>query len=135
MNAVSRLRSGTWNYDEDVLDGFLVFEGVDHISFEPPGRIPNDEISEIEFLGYDGDRFTVLLEIGSGYELGNYVNVKTTPAELIDGDVSVLIYPLAALLYLVLGPHYFAFILSYIGLELLMMKRIMVAPPLIQSGS
>ncbi|WP_018009397.1 DUF6258 family protein [Sinorhizobium medicae] len=78
IDSISRLRSGTWNYDENVRDGFLVFEGVDHISFDPPGRIPNDEIGAIEFLGFEGDRFTVVVEIGSGYELGNYVNVKTT---------------------------------------------------------
>ena len=78
MNAVSRIRSGTWDYSEDILDGFLVFEGVDHVSFDPPGRIPNDEIGAIEFLGYDGDRFTVVVDIGSGYELGNYVDVKMT---------------------------------------------------------
>ncbi|HEV7321559.1 MAG TPA: DUF6258 family protein [Ensifer sp.] len=78
MNAVSRLRGGIWNYEEDIDDGFLVFEGVDHISFDPPGRLLNDEFGVVEFLGYDGDRFTVVMEIGSGYELGDYVNVKTT---------------------------------------------------------
>jgi hypothetical protein len=78
IDSISRLRSGTWNYDENVRDGFLVFEGVDHISFDPPGRIPNDEIGSVEFLGHDGDRFTVVVDIGSGYELGNYVDVKVT---------------------------------------------------------
>lgn len=78
IDSISCLRSGTWNYDENVRDGFLVFEGVDHISFDPPGRIPNDEFGDIEFIGYEGDRFTVVIDIGSGYELGDYVNVKTT---------------------------------------------------------
>ncbi|MBP1882405.1 hypothetical protein [Sinorhizobium mexicanum] len=67
--------------------------------------------------------------------LYHYLTLGIVPVDLTDGDISELIYPLAALLYLVLGPHYFVFILSYIGLELLMMKRIMVAPPIIQSGS
>ncbi|MEI2296768.1 DUF6258 family protein [Ensifer sp. MJa1] len=80
IDSLSRMRGETWNFytAEDVDDGFLVFEGVDHISFDPPGRLLNDEFGSIEFLGYDGDRFTVVMEIGSGYELGDYVKVKTT---------------------------------------------------------
>ncbi|WP_256375591.1 hypothetical protein [Ensifer sp. WSM1721] len=42
---------------------------------------------------------------------------------------------MAALLYLVLGPHYFVFILSYITSELLVMKRIAPGPgPTIAQG-
>ncbi len=80
IDLISRKRSETWNFysAEDVEDGLLVFEEVDHVSFDPPGRIPNDEFGDIEFIGYEGDRFTVVIDIGSGYELGDYVNVKTT---------------------------------------------------------
>lgn len=80
INAISRVRGDAWDFytDEDVDDGFLVFEGVDHISFDPPGRIPNDEIGEIKFLGYDDGRFTVMIELGHGDEASQYITVKTT---------------------------------------------------------
>ncbi|WOS61348.1 DUF6258 family protein [Sinorhizobium fredii] len=80
IDLISRKRSETWNFysAEDVEDGFLVFEGVDHVSFDPPGRIPNDEIGAIEFLGSEGDRFTVAIELGHCDEAGKYVTVKTT---------------------------------------------------------
>ncbi|OAP34142.1 hypothetical protein [Sinorhizobium saheli] len=57
------------------------------------------------------------------------------PSELTEGDVTALRYPLAVLLYLVLGPHYFVFILSYIASELLVMRRIAPAPSLAQGGN
>ncbi|MDK1373367.1 MULTISPECIES: DUF6258 family protein [unclassified Sinorhizobium] len=80
IDLISRKRSKTWDFysAEDVEDGFLVFEGVDHVSFDPPGRIPNDEIGGIEFRGYEGDRFTVMIELGHCDEAGKYVTVKTT---------------------------------------------------------
>ncbi|MGE6786307.1 DUF6258 family protein [Ensifer adhaerens] len=78
IDSISRLRSGTWNVDENVRDGFLVFEGVDHVSFDPPGRIPNDEIGSIEFVGYDGERFTVVIELGAADEISDYGFIKTT---------------------------------------------------------
>lgn len=78
IDSISRLRSGTWNVDENVRDGFLVFEGVDHVSFDPPGRIPNDEIGNIEFVGYDGERFTIVIELGAADEISDYGFIKTT---------------------------------------------------------
>ncbi|MGT2443457.1 DUF6258 family protein [Ensifer adhaerens] len=53
IDAISRVRGETWDFysAEDVVDGFLVFEGVDHISFDPPGNMPNDDFGDIEFLG------------------------------------------------------------------------------------
>ncbi len=78
IDSISRLRSGTWNVDENVRDGFLVFEGVDHVSFDPPGRIPNDEIGSIEFVGYDGERFTIVIELGAADESSDYGFIKTT---------------------------------------------------------
>ncbi|MEI2296767.1 DUF6258 family protein [Ensifer sp. MJa1] len=78
VDSISRLRSGPWNVNENVRDGFLVFEGVDHVSFDPPGRIPNDEIGSIEFVGYDGERFTVVIELGAADEVSDYGFIKTT---------------------------------------------------------
>ncbi|KOF13595.1 hypothetical protein AC244_30630 [Ensifer adhaerens] len=80
IDLISRKRSETWNFysAEDVEDGFLVFEEVDHVSFDPPGRIPNDEIGDRKFLGYDGDRFTLMIELGHCDEAGEYTTVKTT---------------------------------------------------------
>ncbi|MGE6786311.1 DUF6258 family protein [Ensifer adhaerens] len=80
IDAISRVRGDAWNFHtaEDVDDGFLVFEGVDHISFDPPGRMPNDEIGNIEFLGYEGDRFTIMIELGAADETTTYGFIKTT---------------------------------------------------------
>ncbi|WOS61346.1 hypothetical protein [Sinorhizobium fredii] len=79
------------------------------------------------------------LMIGAAYMacgvLYHYLTFGIVPADLTGGDVSAMIYPSAALLYLVLGPHYFIFILSYIGLELLVMKRIASAPTMAQGGN
>lgn len=80
INLISRRRSETWDFysAEDVEDGFLVFEGVDHVSFDPPGLVPNDAIGNIEFLGYDNDCFTVMIELSHGDEAGKYTTVRTT---------------------------------------------------------
>lgn len=67
IDSISRVRGEIWDFytAEDVDDGFLVFEGVDQFSFDPPGRFPDDEMGDIEFVGYESDRFTVNIDIGS----------------------------------------------------------------------
>ncbi|WP_104663382.1 DUF6258 family protein [Ensifer adhaerens] len=80
IDLISRKRSEHWNFysAEDVEDGYLVFEGVDHFSFDPPGRIPNEDIGEIKFLGYEGDRFTIVIELGAGDDTADYGFIQTT---------------------------------------------------------
>lgn len=49
VDEISRIRSvsGNWEFynDENIVDGFIVFTGVESISFDPPGLIPNDYIT------------------------------------------------------------------------------------------
>ena len=59
--AISRIRdqSGEWRFyaAEDILDGLLVFSGIHSFSFNPLGRIPNDEIVSFSAEEYEmGDR-------------------------------------------------------------------------------
>ena len=68
VTCISRVRSETWNYyaDEDLIDGFIVFEGVTQIFFEPPGMVPNDLINEIrvdELASQNQARYQFVLSI------------------------------------------------------------------------
>jgi hypothetical protein len=46
IDLISRIRGSQWNYyaDEDIPDGFLVFEGVIKFELMPQGPLPNDRI-------------------------------------------------------------------------------------------
>jgi hypothetical protein len=80
VTCISRVRSATWNYyvEEDLPDGFLVFEGVTRIVFEPSGVIPNDSINEIrvEPLASSTTKFLVVMSVDSVDPNGDHTEVE-----------------------------------------------------------
>jgi len=52
VNQISRIRrpDGVWNFysDEDIVNGRVVFTGVESISLTPSGPLPNDAINGID---------------------------------------------------------------------------------------
>jgi hypothetical protein len=80
VTCISRVRSANWDYytAEDLVDGFLVFEGVTRLTFEPPGFIPNDFIDVVRVEKPHGDqtKYLVILSVGSADKDGNNTNVE-----------------------------------------------------------
>ncbi|MFC5476005.1 DUF6258 family protein [Paraherbaspirillum soli] len=70
VDEISRVRSssGQWEFynDENIEDGFLVFEEVQSISFKPENFLPNDYINDIEVHKLEGSKYCrFVLYIGS----------------------------------------------------------------------
>ena len=72
LDCISRVRGETWNYyrDEDLVNGFIVFEGTKKIEWDPNGRIPNDAIIALTFepCSAEGAKYIFHIEIASGDE-------------------------------------------------------------------
>ncbi len=73
VDSISRVRSDSWDFyvDEDLEEGFLVFEGVSWVSLDPPGVIPNDFINSIEaepLAGSDHSRYLIVMSIGGSVD-------------------------------------------------------------------
>jgi hypothetical protein len=79
---ISRMRGATWNYytAEDLVEGFIVFEGVKSVVFEPIGVIPNDLINEIRAERLTGDQakylFVVSVESVNAAGLHTEIEIK-----------------------------------------------------------
>lgn len=69
ISCIARIRSATgiWDYytDEDITDGYLVFENVSSLEMQNAGRLPNDLINGIEVLEETADRIRLRISIDS----------------------------------------------------------------------
>jgi hypothetical protein len=69
VNCISRVREEKWNFytDEDVQEGFLVFENVQNFKFDPSGILPNDwiELVSVISLDKDGTQWEIVLSLGA----------------------------------------------------------------------
>lgn len=83
ITCISRFKVANeqWTYDQNIYDGWFVFNNACSITFDPPGHIPDDSIelftAELDTTeGTKMYRFTLL--IGSGKPVGPPVYVTIT---------------------------------------------------------
>ncbi|HOO50947.1 MAG TPA: DUF6258 family protein [Alphaproteobacteria bacterium] len=80
VDCISRVRSENWDcyIDEDIRDGYLVFENVRALKFDPAGYIPNDAINDMraEALKNGVSKYLITMSIDSVDDLGDRTEVK-----------------------------------------------------------
>lgn len=80
VTCISRVRNAAWDYytDEDLPDGFLVFEGVRSVALEPRGVIPNDLINDIRAEPLVGEqaKFLIVISVDAVDAIGHRTEVK-----------------------------------------------------------
>jgi len=92
VDCISRLRPGAqeWNFytDEDIEDGWLVFEGVDRFHLQNDGYVPNDLINDIQVVATEGEKVVVEVWVDAGIVDGVHheamIRVRCTGMHLED---------------------------------------------------
>jgi len=81
IDCISRVRTEQWDYytDEDLPDGYLVFEKVESMVFEPAGHIPNDWIALVSVKSADeSGLMRFVFSVGATDKHGEAVEVLIT---------------------------------------------------------